>query len=135
MRYLMLIYTRETAGAMTEDEIEDLKRRHWELIEETSKLGIFRGAEPLHPTNTAVTLRTEDGKVLATDGPFAETKEQLAGYYILDCKDMEEAIFWGSKIPTLCGGRNGSLEIRPIQDIPSRAIAERVKELTSASRA
>ena len=86
MRYMMLIYTQEAQGAMTEEEIEDVKQRHRTVIAETAKAGIFRGAEPLQPSSTATTLRVQDGQVLATDGPFAETKEQLAGYYILDCE-------------------------------------------------
>jgi hypothetical protein len=135
MRYMMLIYTQEAPGAMTEQEVEDLKQRHAAVIEETARLGIFRGAEPLQPTSVATTLRVQDGQVLATDGPFAETKEQLAGYYILDCKDLDEAIYWGSRIPTACGGRKGSLEIRPIQEMTSRAIAEMAdKELSASSR-
>jgi hypothetical protein len=135
MRYMMLIYTQEAQGAMSEEEIEDVKQRHRTVIEETAKAGIFRGAEPLQPTSTATTLRVQDGQVLATDGPFAETKEQLAGYYILDCKDLDEAIYWGSRIPTSCGGRKGSLEIRPIQEMSSRAISELAeKELATNSR-
>jgi len=136
MRYMMLIYTQEAQGAMTEQEVEDLKQRHRAVIEETARAGIFRGAEPLQGTNTATTLRMKDGNVLTTDGPFAETKEQLAGYYILDCKDLDEAIYWGSKIPTACGGRAGSLEIRPIHETTSNAIADLAeKELTTSSRA
>ena len=136
MRYMMLIYTQEAEGALTEQETEDLKQRHRAVIEETARAGIFRGAEPLHPTSAATTLRLQDGKVLATDGPFAETKEQLAGYYILDCKNLDEAIYWGSRIPTSCGGRQGSLEIRPIQELTSQAIAEVAeRELATGSRA
>jgi hypothetical protein len=112
-----------------------VKQGHRAVIEETTRAGIFRGAEPLQPTSTATTLRVQEGQVLATDGPFAETKEQLAGYYILDCKDLDEAIYWGSKIPTLCGGRKGSLEIRPIQEVTSCAISELVeKELAIGRR-
>ncbi len=133
MRYMMLIYSREEE-ALTQQEMEDLKRRHEEVIRETAKAGIFRGAEPLQPTSTATTLRLEDsGNVLTTDGPFAETKEQLAGYYILDCKDLDEAIYWGSKIPTSCKGRKGCLEIRPLHDMTSRAIAQMAEEECSAS--
>jgi hypothetical protein len=62
----------------------------------------------------------EGGKPLVLDGPFAETKEQLAGYYILDCKDLDEAIGWAAKIPTACRGGEGCVEIRPIMGLPSR---------------
>jgi len=67
------------------------------------------------PTSTATTVRHQDNQVLVTDGPFAETKEQLAGCYILDCENLHEAIEWASKIPTACDGREGSVEIRPIR--------------------
>jgi hypothetical protein len=94
-------------------------------MDETRARGIFEGAEPLHPTATATTVRMEGGKPLVLDGPFAETKEQLAGYYILDCyildcKDLDEAIGWAAKIPTICKGGEGGVEIRPIMGLPPR---------------
>ena len=76
-------------------------------------------AEPLQPTATATTIRKENGKALILDGPFAETKEQLAGYYILDCTNLDEAIAWAAKIPTACKGAEGCIEVRPIADIPA----------------
>jgi hypothetical protein len=82
--------------------------------------GQFHGAEPLHATVTATTVRLSDGKPLVTDRPFAETKEQLAGYYILDCKDLDEAIAWAARIPTACKGGEGCIEIRQIMGLPSR---------------
>ena len=69
---------------------------------------------------TATTLRMRNGKLSITDGPFAETKEQLAGYYILDCENLDEAIAWAAKIPTACKGVEGCIEIRPIAPIPPR---------------
>jgi len=89
-------------------------------MDETARKGILRGAEPLHPTSSATTVRVQNGKVLTTDGPFAETKEQLAGYYILDCQDLDEAIEWASKIPTGCGGAEGCIEVRPIRGLSPR---------------
>jgi len=89
-----------------------------ELEREAKKKGIFQGAEPLRPTITATTVRLEGGKPLILDGPFAETKEQLAGYYILDCDNLDEAISWAAKIPTSCRGGEGCIEIRPIADLP-----------------
>jgi len=77
-------------------------------------------ADPLQPTATATTVRTENGRPLVLDGPFAETKEQLAGYYTLDCKDLDEAIEWAAKIPTGCKGGEGCIEIRPLAAIPPR---------------
>ena len=124
MRYMLLIYSKETDMARrSAQEVQEIKAAHWAVMDETAKRGIFRGAEPLKPTSTATTVRTQDGKPLITDGPFAETKEQLAGYYILDCKDLDEAIHWASKIPTARKGGEGCIEIRPIQAIPQPAEA------------
>jgi hypothetical protein len=72
---------------------------------------------PLEPTATATTVRVQNGKVLITDGPFAETKEQLAGYYILDCQDLDEALAWAAQIPTGCRGGAGCVEVRPIREM------------------
>ena len=121
MRYMFLIYSRETDMAgMTPADMEALKAAHWAVMDETRAKGIFHGAEPLHPTATATTVRMDGGKPLVTDGPFAETKEQLAGYYILDCKDLDEAITWAARIPTACKGGAGCVEIRPIMALPAR---------------
>jgi hypothetical protein len=119
MRYMFLIYSRESAVSPL--DMEDLKARHWAVMEETQRLGIFRGAEPLQPTSTATTVRIQDGKPLLLDGPFAETKEQLAGYYILECRDLDEAIAWAARIPTGCKGLAGCVEIRPLASVPPRA--------------
>jgi hypothetical protein len=72
---------------------------------------LYVAGEALHPTTSATTVRVRDGKALTTDGPFAETKEQLGGFYLLDCKDLDEAIEYAAKIP---GASHGSVEIRPI---------------------
>lgn len=119
MRYMLLIYSKEAnTSTMGLEEMAEMRAAHWSVMNETSRLGIFRGAEPLKPTSTATTVRIENGKPMITDGPFAETKEQLAGYYILDCSNLDEAIAWASKIPTGCKGAYGSVEIRPINAIP-----------------
>ena len=114
MRYMMLIYSREIAGPLPPEEERKIRETHRTLIEETSRRGIFRAAEPLAPTESATTIRVEEGKVLISDGPFAETKEQLAGYYILDCKDLDEALEWAARIPTACRGGRGAIEVRPL---------------------
>jgi hypothetical protein len=89
---------------------------HCALMEETKKNGAYIGAQPLKPSTTATTVRlSDDKKPLITDGPYAETKEQLAGYYLLDCKDLDEAIGYATKIRTRCAaGRVGGVEIRPV---------------------
>jgi hypothetical protein len=116
MRYMMLIYSQENESA-TPDELKEVAAAHRAVMNETHRLGIFCAADPLEPTSTATTLRVQDGKVLVTDGPFAETKEQLAGYYILDCQDLDEALEWAAKIPTACRGSAGYIEVRPIREI------------------
>ena len=121
MRYMLLIYSNERATeAMSPEEDSRIRAEHWAIMKETSRRGMFKGADPLEPTSAATTVRIDNGKVLVTDGPFAETKEQLAGYYILDCKDLDEALEWAAKIPTACAGRTGCVEVRHIREMQSR---------------
>ena len=118
MRYMLLIYSNERATeAMSPEEDSRIRAEHWAIMQETSRRGMFKGADPLEPTSAATTVRIDNGKVLVTDGPFAETKEQLAGYYILDCKDLDEALEWAARIPTACAGGSGCVEVRPIRDM------------------
>jgi hypothetical protein len=121
MRYMFLVYSRESdfAAASAPDK-EQVKAGHWAVMDETRRKGVLIAGEPLQPTATATTIRSENGRPLVLDGPFAETKEQLAGYYILDCANLDEAIAWGAKIPTGCKGGEGCIEIRPIAPIPPR---------------
>lgn len=116
----MLIYSRDTGEPTTPENQRKLREAHFALMDETSRRGILQGVGPLAPAASATTVRTENGKVMITDGPFAETKEQLAGYYILECKDLDEALEWAAKIPTACRGREGCIEVRPLVDLPSR---------------
>ena len=116
MRYMMLIYSRENDAA-TADEMEQIAAGHRAVMEDASRRGILRAAEPLEPAATATTVRKQNGKVLLTDGPFAETKEQLAGYYILDCEDLDEALEWAARIPTACQGEAGCVEVRPVREM------------------
>jgi hypothetical protein len=117
MRYMMLIYTQETVPT-TPEQRAAIFAGHCAVQQETTLQGILRAADPLQPTSTATTVRIQSGEFLVTDGPFAETKEQLAGYYILDCKDLDEAIAWSAKIPTACQGATGCVEIRPLRELP-----------------
>jgi hypothetical protein len=121
MRYMFLIYSRETeAFEGSPEEWQQMKAAHWAVMDDARERGVFGGAEPLQPTATATTIRIEGGRPLILDGPFAETKEQLAGYYILDCKDLDEAIAWAARIPASCKGGVGCVEIRPIAGLPPR---------------
>ena len=118
MNYMFLIYSRETPEGLPPDQVEDLKARHWAVMRDAGQKGILLSVNGLKPTTTATTVRVDDGKAITTDGPFAETKEQLAGYYILECADLDEAIEWAKRIPTACKGVGGCIEIRPVADIP-----------------
>jgi hypothetical protein len=119
MRYMMLIYSKEDPSGMQERAARDYDR-HAALMEEATRKGVLIAAEPLAPIASATTVRVADGNALVTDGPFAETKEQLAGYYIIECPDLDEAIEWAAKIPTACRGGEGCIEIRPMPGLPAR---------------
>jgi hypothetical protein len=113
----MLIYTVEAdRDAMPPEEVQKIKEGHLAVMNESRNQGILVAVNGLGRTNTATTVRLESGKVLATDGPFAETREQLAGYYVLDCRDLNDAIAWAARIPTACGGGKGSIEIRQLTE-------------------
>ena len=114
MHYMFLIYSQERAAGPPPEEIESIKSRHWGVMQDARQRGVLVAVEGLKPTQTATTIRVKNGKHLTIDGPFAETKEQLAGYYILDCKDLDEAIEIAAKIP---GARVGSIEVRPIWEM------------------
>lgn len=116
MRYMLLIYSKEQEA--TAAEMAAVAERHRAIMAETKRRGMLVDASPLQPTATATTVRVAEGRPLIVDGPFAETKEQLAGYYILECRDLDEAIEWATKIPTSCKGGEGCVEIRPF---PSHA--------------
>jgi hypothetical protein len=116
VKYAALIYSDESgmADASSED-MEQMSKEYAAFTEETRSAGVFEGGEGLQPTSTATTVRVRDGKLGTTDGPFAETKEQLGGFYVLECKDLDEAIEWASKIP---GAKFGSIEVRPVIEYP-----------------
>jgi hypothetical protein len=117
MRYMMLVYSKQRPNGLTPEQAQTIMDGHKTTIEAASQNGILIAAEPLAPTTMATTVRMENGSPLILDGPFAETKEQLAGYYILDCKDLDEAIEWAARIPTGCKGDEGCIEIRPLPGI------------------
>lgn len=120
MRYMMLIYSQESE-AVTPDDMRSVAAAHGNLMEETRRRGILCAADPLQASSTATMVRLQDGGVLITDGPYAETKEQLAGYYILDCEDLDEALAWAARIPTACAGMAGCVEVRPVREFPQSA--------------
>jgi len=112
MKYMLLIYEAEKIWAATSKQEQGrIFNEYMALTEELAKSGKMTACEPLEPTSTATTLRVRDGKSTHKDGPFAETKEQLGGIYVIDVKDLDEAMAWAAKIP---GARTGSIEIRPV---------------------
>ena len=117
MRYLCLIYTSEVEDAKRSPaEQETYMGAYYVFTKEASDAGVNLGGEALHPTNTATSVRVRSGQILTTDGPFAETKEQLGGYYILNCENLDEAIKWAAKIP---GAADGTVEVRPVWEFES----------------
>lgn len=112
MQYILLIYTNEAemAGRAPED-MKRMRAEYGELTQSLKASGHFKAGDALQPSSTATTVRVRDGKQLVTDGPFAETREQLAGYYIVDAKDLDEARGIAARIP---GAKHGSIEVRPI---------------------
>ena len=115
MRYLLLICTDETKDqGMSPEAAAARMARYGAFGDEMGRRGVLEGGARLHPTTDATTVRVRDGEVLTFDGPFAETKEQMGGYYVVDCKDLDEAIEIASKIPS---ASEGSIEVRPIWEM------------------
>ena len=112
MKYMLLVYLDEQA--MSEDEREHCYVESAQLTQDLNSSGQYLDASPLHPVSTATSVRVRDGKRLVTDGPFAETREQLGGYYLIDASDLDQAIRIAEKIPP---ARFGTIEIRPVMEI------------------
>jgi hypothetical protein len=114
MKYLLTIYSTEGNWAqMTPEDGAKEMNGYEKFGRDAQEAGVFIGGEGLQPTSAATTVRVRNGERMVTDGPFAETKEQLGGYYLVDCKDLDEAIEWAAKIP---GALHGSVEVRPVMD-------------------
>ena len=112
MKYAFTIYGDESAAdSASPEEMQAVSQAYGELTQEMQEKGVLVAGEGLYPTQTATTVRVRDDERSVTDGPFAETKEQLGGFYVLDVKDLDEAIEWAAKIP---GAQRGSIEIRPV---------------------
>jgi hypothetical protein len=116
MKYLLLIYENEADwAAIPEAEKGKIFQEYMDYSSRIRKSGNYLGGEALQPTSTATTVRVKNGKTLTTDGPFAETREQLGGYFLVEAKDLDEAITLAAGIP---GSRMGSIEVRPILPTP-----------------
>jgi hypothetical protein len=120
MRYMLLIYGDEKASAkISPEEGQAIFREYGDFTAGIRSSGAFQAGDPLQPTSTATTLRSKNGKAVATDGPYAETREQLGGYYIVEAKNLDEAIAIGSRVPAV--RRGGAVEVRPIMEMAARA--------------
>ena len=112
MRYLLLIYADESHyPRMSAQETEQLMAEYGEFTTNLRQAGSFVAADRLQPTASATTVQVRKGEKLTTDGPFAETKEQLGGFYLIDVRDLDEALAWAAKVPT---AKYGSIEVRPM---------------------
>jgi hypothetical protein len=112
MKYMLLIYTPE--NGYVEGDHEKCVADSTQLAHELHAKGQYLGASPLHPVAAATSVRIRDGKRLVTDGPFAETREQLGGFFMVDAKDLDEAIGIAARIP---GARKGTVEVRPVMEL------------------
>ncbi len=116
MRYMLLIYDDEKAwGKMSEPERGAIFKQYGEFTTSIRASGAFLAGAPLQPTSTATTVRDKNGKTVTTDGPFAETKEQLGGYYLVEAKNLDEATALAARIPSVRVG--GSVEVRPVMEM------------------
>jgi hypothetical protein len=114
MKFMLSIYSDQSRWAQaTPDDIKETMDAYDAFSTEVRERGIYVAGEGLRQSDAAATVRVRDGERLVTDGPFAETKEQLGGFYVLDCRDRDEAIEWAAKIP---GARVGAVEVRPVLD-------------------
>jgi hypothetical protein len=112
MKYMLLVYLAE--DAITDDEREHCYVKSAQLTRELSSAGQYLDASPLHSVATATSVRVRDGRRVVTDGPFAETREQLGGYYVIEAKDLDEAIGIAERVPP---AKFGTVEIRPVMEI------------------
>jgi hypothetical protein len=119
MKYMLLIYEDEKGWAkFSESERQQIFGEYMQFTKEVQDSGHYQAGAPLQPTSTATSVRVRDGKRVVTDGPFAETREQLGGYYLVDAKDLDDAIGIAARIPST---RWGTIEVRPVMEVPAPA--------------
>ncbi|MGH8774837.1 MAG: YciI family protein [Jiangellaceae bacterium] len=113
MQYLLLIYSEEPTAEPSQAEIDASMAEWWDYDGAIRKSGVYLAGQALQPSETATTLRLQAGERVVTDGPFAETREVLGGYYLVDVPDLDTALDWAERCP---GAKYGSLEVRPIME-------------------
>ena len=112
MKYMLLMYANESiASKLPPEELETVQQDWYSLLQEAKSAGVLISYNGLLSVANATSVRVREGKTLITDGPFAETHEQFGGYFLIDCKDLDEAIRWAEKIPT---AKYGTIEVRPL---------------------
>jgi hypothetical protein len=116
MQYALLIYTPEPSGDVPEDVMAAELDGYAAFTKHIVDRGVMKGGEALEPTATATTVRVQDGRTVTTDGPFAETKETLGGFYLVEAADLDEAIAYAAMIP---GAKSGCIEVRPVFQLPT----------------
>ena len=129
MQYMMLVYLDE--NALSQAENEACYRESTQLAQELDASGHYLAAAPLQPTSTATSVQVRDGKRLVTDGPFAETREQLGGYFLIEASDLDEAIAIAARIPV---ARRGTIEIRPVIELPGLPAQSAAGRLASLAK-
>jgi hypothetical protein len=115
MKYILLVHhNEEIIGSLSKTDLQQMRDESVRLANDINLTGNYLGAAPLQPISTAVSLRVREGRRLVTDGPFAETREQLGGYFFIDARDLDQALDIAARIP---GARIGTVEIRPVMEI------------------
>ena len=131
MKYMLLVYhDQETHARRSESERADLLHESVQLANQLHASGKYLGAAPLHPSSVTTCVRVRDGKRLVTDGPFAETREQIGGYFLVDAVDLDEAVQIAGRIP---GARIGTVEIRPVTEVEGLPEVSQPRAVASGS--
>ena len=125
MKYLLTIYTDEsTFTDATPEEVQQLMAAYEAFGRAVSEAGAMLGGEGLQPSGTATTVQVREGETITSDGPCADTREQLGGYYLLDCRDLDDALSWAARIP---GAATGTIEVRPVMDYEAAGLNRHVQ--------
>jgi hypothetical protein len=131
MKYLLTIYMDESRFAeATPEDVQQVMAAYEAFGRAASEAGVMLGGEGLQPSGTATVVRVRDGEAVTSDGPFAETREQLGGYYLLDCRDLDDALSWAARIP---GAQTGAIEVRPVMDYEAAGL-DRHEQASEAAR-
>ena len=131
MKYMFLLYGDESRWIdVTPEELQQVMQAYEAFSREVTEAGVFVSGEPLEVTSAATTVRVRDGEPVISDGPFAETREQLGGFYLLECPDLDAALAWAAKVPDL--GEGGCVEVRPVMDYEAAGYEQPSSEATQA---